>query len=471
MAPRQHNTTTFPNSTRTLILDPGTHTLKAGFVSSTSASPPDPSASCHVIPNAIARGSDPYNARKDRIYIADQLDQCRDFAEMSFRRPVEKGFIVNWDGELDVWRQVLLNKGAVLECDPHDTNLLLAEPPNCPYALQSNTDQIIFEELQFASYTRRIGASLNAYNAPATTSSPPDADPTPSPPSTTPQEACLIIDASHTSTTITPILHSRPIPPAIRRLDISGRLLTNRLKELISLRHFNLMDDSWLISQVKEDTSFISLDFASDIEKTWPGNDHNRGRRCFDPALTIEYVLPDYSAPGRTRGIVRPWDPARARQREKLRASGAGLKDEETAFPLSTLRFSVPELLFQPQSIGLAQPGLPETIVQSIASIPFPALHAAFLGNIVCVGGTARLPNFAERVHRELRGLVPEEVEVNVSVARDPITASWEGGARMVRGVLEEKGERGLGEVMVSRSEYEEMGLGWVQRVFAKGRK
>lgn len=43
------------------------------------------------------------------------------------------------------------------QCDPHETNLLLAEAPSTPSALQSNCDQIVFEEYEFASYSRFIG--------------------------------------------------------------------------------------------------------------------------------------------------------------------------------------------------------------------------------------------------------------------------------------------------------------------------
>lgn len=43
------------------------------------------------------------------------------------------------------------------KCDPHNTNLLLTEAPNAPVALQSNCDQIVFEEYEFAAYYRCIG--------------------------------------------------------------------------------------------------------------------------------------------------------------------------------------------------------------------------------------------------------------------------------------------------------------------------
>jgi len=91
---------------RTLVLDNGAYTIKAGFAKEKV----DIEKDCHVIPNCIARGSD--GGRGHKIYIADQLDACRDFAEMAFKRPVEKGYLVNWEGEEDIWKHVFFRDGA-----------------------------------------------------------------------------------------------------------------------------------------------------------------------------------------------------------------------------------------------------------------------------------------------------------------------------------------------------------------------
>ena len=45
----------------------------------------------------------------------------------------------------------------ILKCDPHTTNLILTEAPNTPVSLQTNCDQMIFEEYEFASYSRCLG--------------------------------------------------------------------------------------------------------------------------------------------------------------------------------------------------------------------------------------------------------------------------------------------------------------------------
>lgn len=64
---------------RTLVVDNGAYTIKAGFVTK-SPSYND----CYLIPNCIAR------SRDRRSLVGTQLESCRDFGGMAFRRPVEK---------------------------------------------------------------------------------------------------------------------------------------------------------------------------------------------------------------------------------------------------------------------------------------------------------------------------------------------------------------------------------------------
>ncbi len=51
-------------------------------------------------------------------------------------------------------------------------------------------------------------------------------------------------------------------------------------------RHWNMMDETWLINIIKERLCYISLDFLRDLEITRLRGAENRIKR--------EYVLPDY---------------------------------------------------------------------------------------------------------------------------------------------------------------------------------
>lgn len=63
----------------TLVVDNGSYTIKAGFATEDAA--PE---NCVQVPNCLAR------ARDKRVLVGQQLENCRDFGSMGFRRPVEK---------------------------------------------------------------------------------------------------------------------------------------------------------------------------------------------------------------------------------------------------------------------------------------------------------------------------------------------------------------------------------------------
>lgn len=140
-----------PPPGRTLVLDNGAFTIKAGFAGTDDGSSNDNAPS--VIPNCIARD------RQRRTYIgSDVTARCRDFGEAVFRRPVEKGYIVNWEAQRAVWAhefgEEAEGSSGRLRCDPAETRLVLTEQPNALPALQANCDQMVFEEFRFASYYR-----------------------------------------------------------------------------------------------------------------------------------------------------------------------------------------------------------------------------------------------------------------------------------------------------------------------------
>lgn len=108
--PRQSKATETVLPAQTLIIDNGAYTMKAGFAAAIPKS-----NDCHVIPNCIARGRD------KRTWIGAQLENCRDFGDMAFRRPMEKGFLVNWEVEKEIWESSFLDKSAVLKvCSSSD---------------------------------------------------------------------------------------------------------------------------------------------------------------------------------------------------------------------------------------------------------------------------------------------------------------------------------------------------------------
>ena len=102
--PRQAKPVVRSLPSQTLVVDNGGYTMKAGFAVG------DPKAEdCQAIPNCVARD------RGKRLWVGAQLEKCNDFGEIAFRRPVEKGFLVNWETEKAVWDNTFIDGGANLK--------------------------------------------------------------------------------------------------------------------------------------------------------------------------------------------------------------------------------------------------------------------------------------------------------------------------------------------------------------------
>lgn len=154
-----------PLPEKTFIVDNGAYTIKAGYAPSklpTSQQDTDDALSaCVTIPNALAK------TRDNRVFVGGQLStHISDWNEVVFRRPVEKGYIVNWEAQKEIWEQAFFDEKTARYkeariTDPSETTLMLADTPNGLPALQRNADEMVMEEWGFGGYARVIGEFLS----------------------------------------------------------------------------------------------------------------------------------------------------------------------------------------------------------------------------------------------------------------------------------------------------------------------
>ncbi|KAL8372124.1 hypothetical protein RB595_001764 [Gaeumannomyces hyphopodioides] len=480
---RKSRTAAITPPRQTLVLDNGAYTLKAGLVArgggddnddndenddgpngaAKKTTPEEP----RVVPNCIARD------RHRRTYVGSDLSRCRDFGEMAFRRPVERGYIVNWEAQREIWDRELLDaKTSPRPCDPAETRLVLAEQPGALPALQANCDQMVFEEFGFASYYRGIGPAFNAYHdIQSIFRTPREANAV----ARLPAEVILLVDAGHSCTTVTPLLRGRPLHPAVRRLNVGGKFMTNYLTRLLSLRHYDMRGDPHIVNELKEKACYVSLDFRDDLERCWKGTRGERRDEYLTGAgIARDYVLPDFDA--RSEGVVREYDPLRAARSAKQAARGGGGEPsaaaaaaaaDEDVLTLRNERFSVPELLFNPSDAGGAsarrppRPGVADLVMQSLEALP-TGLWPGLLANVVVVGGSALLDGFVQRLQQEVVQRVPDECIVRVARPADPVTSTWHGAAAFAAHPHADR-------LAVTKQEYEEHGALWVARRFTAG--
>lgn len=113
-------------------------------------------------------------------------------------------------------------------------------------------------------------------------------------------------------------------------------------------------------------------------------------------------------------------------------------------------RMRCTEILFQPSIIGCGQGGISDTIEFILKK--YPAQTANDLAeNVFLTGGPTKLPDFKERVFRELREMRPLETNINVQLSDSPILDAWFGAKEFAN-------KQNFHEYLLTPEMYAEMG-------------
>ncbi|KAE8615180.1 hypothetical protein XENTR_v10008435 [Xenopus tropicalis] len=297
-----------------------------------------------------------------------------------------------------------------------DSNIIITEPYFNFSSIQESMNEILFEEYQFQAALRINAGALSAHRYFRDNPS---------------ELCCIIVDSGYSFTHIVPFCRSKKKKEGIIRINVGGKLMTNHLKEIISYRQLQVMDETHVINQVKEDVCYVSTDFYKDMETAKLKGEEN--------SVMVDYVLPDFSTI--KKGFCKP--------REEMVFSGKTTAGEQI-LRLTNERFAVPEILFHPSDIGIQEMGIPEAIVHSINNLP-EEMQPHFYKNIVLTGGNTLFPGFRERVFSEVRKLTPTDFDVSVILPENPISYAWEGGK-----IISENDD--FEDMVVTREDYEENG-------------
>uniref|UniRef100_A0A336LZW8 Actin-related protein 6 n=1 Tax=Culicoides sonorensis TaxID=179676 RepID=A0A336LZW8_CULSO len=382
----------------TLILDNGAYNAKIGL--SSAANP-------KVIPNCIMKAK----SERRRAFIGGQVNECRDASGLYYILSFQKGYLINFDIQKTLWDYMFSS-----DCCPIprlETPILFTEPVLNFHSIQEAVTEIFFEEYEIEYLAKSTGPDLAAFNYTTTCMS---ADP----------KCCLVIEMGYSFTHVVPIVKGKKLKTAIVRIDVGGKVLTNHLKEIISYRQLNVMDETYVINQVKEDSCYVSQNFYEDMQKARKKHPENK--------IVQDYVLPDFTSI----------------QRGYLREPIKNLDEEYQTLRINNERFAIPEILFHPSDIGVNQMGIAEAAVHSINLCP-EEIRPHLFANIVLCGGTSLFFGMRNRLTMEIRALTPEEYNVQVTMPKDAITYAWQGGKKLSQ--TDDFLNR-----CISRKEYEENG-------------
>eukprot|EP00210_Caulerpa_lentillifera_P004407 g4205.t1 len=279
-----------------------------------------------------------------------------------------------------------------LRLDPEEHPILLTEAPLNPKANREKMMQLMFETFNFPAMFVSIQAVLSLYASGRTTG--------------------LVVDAGDGVAHTVPIYEGYCLPHAVRRTDLAGRDLTHAMAELLTERgyHFTTSQQLEIVRDIKERLCFVSGDFEEDLMTA-------------SESSTFEktYELPD----GQTITVG----------------------DE---------RFRCPEVIFDPELIGLEIPGIHESVYTTVMKCDMD-IRRELYGNIILSGGTTLFPGMGARLKKELSTMAPASVRIKVVSPEERKFSVWMGGA-----VLASLST--FKDMWISEEDYEEFGPAIVHR-------
>ncbi|KAL4212085.1 actin protein 5 [Rhizopus microsporus] len=167
----------------------------------------------------------------------------------------------------------------------------------------------------------------------------------------------------------------------------------------------------------------------------------------YDPDFLPEHLYESMSSPTNTlihlltRGMYPPWDPTDIAQSYQLH--------------VNVERVRVPEVLFQPNIIGLDQAGLIETVNDIVKTFDVNQ-RQKIMQNIFLTGGYSQVPGLSDRIHASLQSIYPVNTNITVKRAKNPLLDAWRGAAMFGQDNTNK-------QYFVTRKEYEEYGSDYLK--------
>ena len=233
------------------------------------------------------------------IMIGDEVIPVRSLLELTY--PMKEGIIENSEDMATLWDYCIKQKLNIQE-DLGDRKILLTEAPANPNENKKKMGEIIFEKMGFGAFNIEPQAKLTLFCEGLQTG--------------------IILDSGDGVTHCIPIFDNFLLHHQIKRLDIAGRHITDKLIKLLQMKgySFNSTADFEIAREIKEKYCFVSCDIESDRKLEKETTYYNSVHR-----------LPD----GR-----------------KIR--------------ISNEKFEATEILFQPHLNQLESPGIHEMLFEAI---------------------------------------------------------------------------------------------------------
>jgi centractin len=284
---------------------------------------------------------------------------------LKIRYPLEHGIVTDWDDMERIWTYVYEKELKTLS---EEHPVLLTEPPLNPRQNRDMAAQVLFEHFNVPAVYMGVQAVLSLYASGRTTG--------------------VVLDCGDGVSHAVPVYEGFAVNSSIRRIDVAGRDITEQMQLLLRRAGhvFHTSAEKEIVRIMKEKTSYVALDPRKDEKEIATGLWKAEKR-------DVEYTLPD----------------------------GHKIK-------LGAERFRAPEILFDPEIIGLEYQGVHQMVVDAINRSDMD-LRKNLFGNIVLSGGTTLCKGFGDRLLHEVQRLAVKDMRIKIFAPPERKYSTWIGGS------------------------------------------
>ena len=224
----------------TIVIDNGSGNCKAGFSGD--------NAPTVVFPTVVSRSTD-----QQRSFVGHEAKE----REFTFKYPIERGIVTNWDDMETLWRHTFYKE---LNVKPEKHPVLLSEVALNPGVNREKMAEIMFEKFNTPALYIAIQGVLSLY--------------------ATSRVSGIVLDCGEGITQVVSVNEGIAVPEAILTLDFAGQDLTDYLVKKYNFPDTETSKDYFKL--IKEKFCYLALDFEKEIEDT-----------ATSTTLEEIYILPD----------------------------------------------------------------------------------------------------------------------------------------------------------------------------------
>jgi len=215
----------------------------------------------------------------------------------------------------------------------------------------------------------------------------------------------VVLDSGDGVTNAVPVYEGFALPHAMQRIDVAGRDVTEYLQLLLrkSGYTFHTSAELEIVKSIKETRCHVAFNIEK-AEKAFSSDDE-----------TVPCKLPD-----------------------------------GTVIQIGAEKFRAPEVLFNPELIGLEYPGIHTTLVNSITKCDIDIRRTLFQ-QIILAGGSTMFEGMGDRLLSEIRKLVPRNTKIKILAPQERVLSTWIGGSILASLAT-------FKNMWIARKEYDEAG-------------